>query len=88
MTFLSRNYAEAHIVSKIVNGLHKELQTTLSIISSLAKDMDKHDKEQISSLQDTISKSQKMQADIWKKTNLISALLKEAHKLSPETGTI
>ena len=69
-----------------MNGLHKELQTTLNIVSSLAKE-NTNDKEQNSSLQDTISKAQKMQADIWKKTNLIFALLKEAHKLSPVTGT-
>lgn len=81
-----RNYSEAHIVSKIVQGLHKDLQTTLSIAGSLGKDMDNNDKDQISSLQDTISKAQKLQSDIWKKTILHSALLKEAYKLSPKSG--
>lgn len=70
---------------KLINVMQKDLQTTLTIISSLAKDTDKHDKDQATSLQDTVAKASKLQKDIWAKTNWHSGLLKEAFKLSPPT---
>lgn len=79
------NYCEAHILTKVINGLHKELQTVLAIISSLAKDVDKHDKDQVTSLHDTASKASKLQKDIWTKTLLQTSLLKEAFKVHPVT---